>query len=279
MQLHPLGHTICISSELSERMTDNIEMSESVEIELGKERVAEEEFVQIIQWIRVMGLTLMSVSFLVGSSLLPGTLIESSHAFEAVVFMLLAVLLFFSCTILDALQKRPKTTRRLQKVSFSLSLATSLFWMFAIGSIFMHDKTSTNDIFCGLWLIGSIFNLAAISLNITSVCVEAYGRPNLFTLLALIEVFVANVLFFTGACALSSMIYFSFMDGCLQNAITLFVIASLFYLIHALFELLALWYPSVVVTVENVEEQSIHTLQSSVDRTAEWCTAEFSDIP
>ena len=246
-------------------------MSESVEIELGEERI-EEEFGQIIQWIRIVGLVLLSISFLVGTSLLPGTLTENSHSFEAVIFLMLAVILFFSCIILEALQKTLKTTRKLQKVSFCLTLVTTSFWMFAISSIFKQSMTVTNDIFCGLWLIGSLLNMVAISLKISSECIETYGRPNLFRLLSLIQIFVANVLFFSGACALSSVVFF--MDGCLQNATTLFVIASFFYVVHAIFEVLVLCYPAVVVTVENVKEQNIDNI---VDRTAEWCTAEFSD--
>ncbi len=155
---------------------------------------------RILDIARTLCLFAMSANFILASIHIdPYYLLTSlTSTFD---FWLAGTLCYVAITIIDIMKGRSKGTAKI--VSCSFSLIGGLLWLTAC--MFLRESHFEWNLWCWLWLAGSIFNLIAITIQ--AIGVDFFrGIPSQFVILLIAASYIANLLFI---CGVVGLIYLS----------------------------------------------------------------------
>ncbi len=169
---------------------------------------------------------LMSLFFMAASSYFhPGTWNNYFGRTDALFMM--GALAYITSLSIEITKRRSKGV--LEIVMTSLGVLGAFIWF--VGS-FMSDLKR----FAATFIVGSLFVLTFITYDLVMVIIRRGGGMSVFTLVALSLAWLANILLISAAGSIVA--FFSSMSPTIQDIYTyagLFISASVFYFLHAIF--------------------------------------------
>ncbi len=190
-------------------------------------------------------LYVMSIFFICGSAFIhPSSYLDPNRPKEPLVFWTLGVLAYLTTASIDIFKRKEEGA--LEITMASIALGGGVFWL--IGTIFLYNKTNNLNVWCILWLLGSLLNLASITYEIVMLFMTSASLKPLFRTISLALSWVANILLLAGvAHLLNESKSLSICE--LSNAAGVLISAAIIYLIHSIFHTLAIFKAKVLFSI------------------------------